>query len=106
MICRECCNERTILSDRNGAFEFCFFCLDNEMAELTNTIAGKFRVRAIAAQEDDTVEGEIEELKLLEEIEDVAIQPRPVDGYYTFPDGSKLRWYGWAVKLDDLRSQS
>jgi hypothetical protein len=91
-----------MLSDDNSAVEFCMFCLDKEMAELTNTIAGKFRVRAIAAQEDDSPAGEVEELTILREIEAAALLPRPVDRHYTFADGSKLKWYGWALKLDDV----
>jgi hypothetical protein len=106
MICKECSNERTILSDESGTFDFCFFCFDKEMAELANTIAGKFRVRAIAAQGDDSLAGEIEEQKVLKEIEAAALLPWPMDGHYTFADGSKLEWYGWALKLDDLRPQS
>ena len=102
MICKECGNERTIFSDKSGTFDFCFFCLDKEVAGLTNTIAGKFRVRAIAAQEDDSLAGEIEELKILREIEAVSLHRRPADGCYVFSDGSELRWYGWALKLDDV----
>ena len=95
-----------MLTDDNGAVEFCAVCFDKEMAELTNTIAGKFRVRAIAAQEDDSPEGEIEEAKILEEIEAAALDPYPEDWCYTFSDGSRLQWYGWTAKLDDLRWQS
>src|ERR1700677_4946008 len=88
MICKRCCNELTMLSD-DGAVEFCFFCLDAEMAEVTNTIAGKFRARAMAAQEDDSLAGEVEELTILREIEAAALHPRPMDGYYTFADGGE-----------------
>ena len=42
MKCEECSNELTMLSDDGGTFEFCFFCLDKEMAEMTDTIANKF----------------------------------------------------------------
>jgi hypothetical protein len=101
MICKECCNDLTVLSDDDGAVEFCVFCLDTEMA-MTGTIAGKFRVRAIGAQEDDSLAGEVEELTILKEIEAVALLPWPVDGHYTFADGSKLEWYGWALKLGDV----
>ena len=106
MICKECCNDLTILSDDDGAVEFCVFCLDTEMAEMTDTIAGKFRVRAIAAQEDDSLAGEVEELTILEEIEAVALLPRPADGHYTFADGSKLEWYGWTLKPGSFEPQS
>jgi len=98
MKCEECSNELTMLSDDGGTFEFCFFCLDKEMAEMTDTIANKFRVRVIAAQEDDSLEGENEEAKLLGEIEKVALDPYPADWCYTFSDGSKLEWYGWTLK--------
>jgi len=105
MICKECGNERTILNN-DGAAEFCVFCLDAEMAELTNTIAGRFRARAIAAQEDDSLAGEVEELTILNEIEMAALHPRPVDGHYTFSDGSKLEWYGWTWKSGSVGPQS
>ena len=80
MICKKCGNELTKLSGDDGAVEFCLFCLDAEMAELTNTIAGKFRARAIAALEDDSPAGEVEELTILKEIETAALLPRPADG--------------------------
>ena len=102
MICKECSNELTTLSDKNGRCDFCLFCFDKEMAGFTNTIAGKFRVRAIAAQEDGSLAGEIEELRILEEIEEVSLHPRPADGCYVFSDGSKLEWYGWTLNLDGL----
>jgi len=76
------------------------------MAEMTGTIAGTFRVRVIAAQEDFSPAGEVEELKLLEEIEAVALDPRPADGHYTFSDGSKLEWYGWTLKPGSFGPQS
>jgi hypothetical protein len=98
MTCKKCGNERTILSGDDGGVEFCVFCLDAEMAEMTDSIAGKFRVRAIAAQEDDSLAGEVEELTILKEIEAVALLPWPVGGHYTFADGSKLEWYGWTLK--------
>lgn len=98
MICKKCGSEQTILSDDNGTVEFCVFCLDEEMAELTNTIAGKFRARVIVAQEDDSPVGEVEELTILREIEAAALLPWPMDGHYTFADGSKLAWYGWTFK--------
>ena len=88
-----------MLSDDYSAVEFCVFCLDKEMAELTNTIAGKFRVRAIAPQEDDSPAGEVEELTILREIEAVALLPRPVDR-------SKLEWYGWTLKPGSFGPQS
>src|SRR3984885_10362026 len=106
MICKKCSNELTMLSDDYRAVEFCVFCLDKEMAELTNTIAGKFRVRAIAAQEDDSPAGELEELAILREIEAVALLPRQADRHYTFADGSKLEWYGWTLKPGSFGPQS
>ena len=106
MICKKCSTELTMLSDDYRAVEFCVFCLDKEMAELTSTIAGKFRVRAIAAQEDDSPAGEVEELTILREIEAVALLPRPVDSHYTVADSSKLEWYGWTLKPGSFRPQS
>ncbi len=106
MICKKCGNELTKLSGDDGAVEFCLFCLDAEMAELTNTIAGKFRVKAIAAQENDSPEGEVAELKLLEEIEAIALHSRPADGCYAFSDGSSLQWCGWTLKSGSLGPHS
>ena len=105
MICKKCCNELTILNN-DGAVEFCLFCLDAEMAELTNTIAGKFRARAIAAQEDDSPAGEVEELTILKEIETAALLPWPADGCYAFSDGSSLQWCGWTLKPGSLGPHS
>ena len=106
MICKKCGNELTKLSGDDGAVEFCLFCLDAEMAELTNTIAGKFRARAIAALEDDSPAGEVEELTILKEIETAALLPWPADGHFIFADGSKLEWYGWTLKSGSLGPHS
>jgi len=60
----------------------------------------------IAAQEDESLAGEVEELTILKEIEAITLLPWPVDGQYTFVDGSKLEWYVWTLKSGSFGPQS